>query len=102
MLAFDRNEWNWANVQSWFGKKESARKPKGFHGFQRFGLPVNHRANAFRDLLNHLSRRAGQIPSRAVMRRARVMLQFASIEGEEFLSNVLARLLDTQQLYVEE
>jgi len=33
---------------------------------------------------------------------ARVMLQFASIEGEEFLSNVLARLLDTQQLYVEE
>jgi DNA-binding winged helix-turn-helix (wHTH) protein/tetratricopeptide (TPR) repeat protein len=35
-------------------------------------------------------------------RDARVALQFASIEGEEFLSSVVARLLDTEQLHVEE
>ncbi len=33
---------------------------------------------------------------------ARLALQYASIEGEEFLSSVVARLLDTEQLRVEE
>ncbi len=33
---------------------------------------------------------------------ARLALQYASIEGEEFLSSVVARLLDTEQLPVEE
>ena len=33
---------------------------------------------------------------------ARLALQYASIEGEEFLSSVVARLLDTEQLHVEE
>ena len=33
---------------------------------------------------------------------ARLALQYASVEGEEFLSSVVARLLDTEQLRVEE
>ncbi len=33
---------------------------------------------------------------------ARLALQYASIEGDEFLSSVVARLLDTEQLLVEE
>ncbi len=40
--------------------------------------------------------------SEALEPDARLALQYASIEGEEFLSSVVARLLDTEQLGVEE
>jgi DNA-binding winged helix-turn-helix (wHTH) protein/tetratricopeptide (TPR) repeat protein len=40
--------------------------------------------------------------SEALEPDARLALQYASIEGEEFLSSVVARLLDTEQLRVEE